>query len=91
MLNLWCDLHNYIKLTSFLPMLVLAIPTCIPFFRNGFFTCSCRFFFIDTSYEVSAWTESQEGDETTLQVYKYGSLKSYRLKRRVGTMYYLGH
>ena len=38
-LNLWCDLNIY-KLTSFLPMLVLAIPTFIPFFRNGFFTCS---------------------------------------------------
>ena len=52
-------------------MLVLAIPTFIPFFRNGFFTCSCRFFFVDISYEVSAWTESQEDDETTLQVYNF--------------------
>ena len=28
-------------------------------------------FFVDISYEVSAWTESQEDDETTLQVYKF--------------------
>ena len=29
------------------------------------------FFFVDTLYEVSTWTESQEDDETTLQVYKF--------------------
>ena len=29
------------------------------------------FFFVDISYEVSAWTESQEDDETTLQVRIY--------------------
>ena len=28
-------------------------------------------FFVDISYEVSAWTESQEDDETTLQVYNF--------------------
>ena len=36
-LNLWCELHNYIKLNSFLPMLVLAIAT----FTSIFSKCFC--------------------------------------------------
>ena len=65
MLNLWCDLH-------LLPMLVLAIPTFIPFFRNDFFTCSCRFFLLiyHMKYQLGL-NHMQEDDETTLQVYTF--------------------
>ena len=72
-------IYIYIKLTSFLPMLVLAIPTFIPFFRNVFSLVHVAFSFVDMKYQnglnhrrrykLSDWCEAKEEDETTLPVY----------------------
>ena len=44
-LNLYGVIYiYYIKLTSFFPVLVLAIPTFIPFFRNVFSLVHVAFF-----------------------------------------------
>ena len=80
MLILWCDLHIYIKLTSFLPMLVLAIPTFIP---EMFFHLFMSFlFFADMKYQ-NGLNHRRRMRPLFQYILICGSLKSSRLKRRV--------
>ena len=81
-LNLWCDLHIY-KAHLFSP----DACTCHPYiFPKCFFTCSCRFIFIDTKCQNGL----NHRRRTTLPVLYILICRSQtfsRLKRRV---YYLG-
>ena len=83
------DIYIYIKLTSFLPMLVLAIPTFIPFFRNVFSLVHVGFFFVDMKYQ-NGLNRRRRMRPLFQYILICGSLKSSRLKSRVGPMYYLG-
>ena len=83
------NLNVLIKPTSFLPMLVLAIPTFISFFRNVFSLVHVPFFFVDMKYQ-NGLNHRRRMRPLFQYILMCGSQKSSRLKIRVGPMYYLG-
>ena len=79
MLSLLCDLHA----CTCHPYIYFIFPKC-------FFTCSCPFFFVvDLKYQ-NGLNHRRRMRPLFQYILMCGSQKSFRLKIRVGPMYYLG-